>query len=102
MKWRVSSAEKSDERKPLSVLSNVQLLPQVAINIVVKDKLRIMNSEIISRRIKELQEQMSGRIVFRASGTENKIRILVEDKSKTKCKLIADEVADLVRRVDEN
>ena len=74
------------ENKSLDKLNNISLMPQISTNINVKDKVRIKNSEELSELVKTLSENFDGRIIVRCSGTENKIRVLVEGKSKTKLK----------------
>lgn len=73
--------------KSLSEISKVQLYPQINVDCVVKDKVRIINSEQLQREI-TAQEKFLGensRIMVRVSGTEPKIRIMCESKNIKKC-----------------
>ena len=68
----------------LSTLVPYTKFPQININVPVQDKFRIINSEILSQQILAIQKQFKnkGRAIVRASGTENKIRIMVEHIDK--------------------
>ena len=70
--------------KKISELAKVNLYPQININCVVADKIRIINSEKLDDEINNQQNKLgeSSRIMVRYSGTEDKIRIMVEHKSK--------------------
>ncbi len=73
-----------DESKKLSELNDAKLYPQTNINIKVKDKHRVLNNQTLleeSARISALLGA-KGRVYVRASGTEPKIRIMVECFSK--------------------
>lgn len=88
------------ENKSLDKLNNISLMPQISTNINVKDKVRIKNSEELSELVKTLSENFDGRIIVRCSGTENKIRVLVEGKSKTKLKIITSEIVKLIDKLN--
>lgn len=88
------------ENKTLKELNNIKLMPQIATNINVKDKARIKNSEELNDLIKFLQKDFDGRIIVRASGTENKIRVLVEGKSKTVLKSITNKLVNLINKLN--
>ena len=67
------------EKSSLSELNDISLLPQKTVNIKTRDKPVISKPEIVS-----LKESLSDncRIVLRASGTEDVIRIMCEAKSE--------------------
>lgn len=93
----------ASEKRAMSDIFEVDLYPQANINVVVNDKFRIMNNEILSKEIVKRNEELSGkgRIMIRASGTEPKIRIMVESKDKELNESIAGGIASLVRKIDE-
>lgn len=70
--------------KPISKIIDYKKYPQINKNIVVNDKFRILNSKVLSQTIIDIQKifKNKGRILVRASGTENKIRIMCEHISK--------------------
>lgn len=88
------------ENKSLKRLNNIRLMPQILTNIKVKDKLRIKNSEELNNLIINLQQNFDGRIIVRCSGTEEKIRVLVEGKSKKLIKQITNEIVKLINKLN--
>ena len=84
-------------KTPLSTLSNVKLMPQVNINVNVLDKLRVLNSDELKMSIKQCEDELiNGRIVVRASGTESKIRIMVEAEEINTAKSLAERIEKVV------
>jgi len=87
--------------KPLSALTaDFVKFPQKLININVTRKPPIESvplvQKIISQKEKELGD--SGRILVRYSGTENKIRVMVECEDEGACKRHATEVASVIEQ----
>ena len=66
-------------------------MPQININVVVPNK-DILSDASIQRKIKEIESDLTvGRGLVRPSGTENKIRVMVEsDDEKTATKYAKD------------
>ncbi len=91
-----------EEGKTLSEVANVDLYPQVNKNIVVTDKFRIMNNEELGKEVAKYNSELrgSGRLMLRASGTEPKIRIMVESKDKNLNEKIGGAIASMVKRID--
>ena len=90
--------------KKLSELCDSILYPQINIDCVVKDKMRIINSEELQQVINK-NEKLLGedyRIMVRVSGTESKIRIMVEGKDEKQCKTSALEIEKAVKEINEN
>ena len=89
------------EKKLISSLTNgFEPFPQVAKDIPVKDKKKILlNEEVITTR-KSMEKIVGdeGKIIVRASGTEEIIRILVESKSFDICKYVANALAEIIYR----
>lgn len=92
-----------DENKNISEFINVDLFPQTNLNVVVKDKFRVMNNEELMHKLAEYNAELEGkgRIMLRASGTEPKIRIMVESKDSELNDTIANELAIIVKNIDE-
>lgn len=89
--------------KSLKELSNVNLYPQININCVVRDKMKIINSEELNKEI-EKQEKLlddNSRIMVRVSGTENKIRVMVESLDEKQALMSAKEIEKVILAVDE-
>lgn len=92
-----------EKQAKIKDLFDVKLYPQVNINVIVKDKLKIMNSQAVSLEIAKLQVSFEGkgRIMVRASGTEPKIRVMVESEDEEINRRYADELVALVKKTDE-
>lgn len=89
------------EKKSLSELFDARMLPQANIDCVVHDKMKVMNNEELRLLLSNISCQISpaGRVLVRASGTENKIRIMVEHISLNKAKKYAKEIRNLVVKI---
>lgn len=89
--------------KKLSTLAKVKLYPQINIDCIVKDKLRIINNLTLSNIITE-QEKILGnnsRIMVRVSGTEPKIRIMVESLNTEQAQKSAQIIEQTVKEIDQ-
>lgn len=85
----------------LDRLFDVDMYPQYSLNVIVSDKLRVINSEILSNAIRNEQEKLKkGRILVRASGTEPKIRIMVECENLNQAKEIACRLENVVKKIN--
>ncbi len=91
-----------DEDKSMNDVFNVKLYPQINVNVIVEDKFRIMNSEELGKIITKYNFELSGkgRIMIRASGTEPKIRIMVESQDNDLNKKIALNISNVIKRID--
>lgn len=89
--------EKNTTLKQLA--DQVTIYPQKLINIKVADKKLVMEDEEILTECKKVEDELSnnGRILLRASGTENLIRVMVEAESDELTKQYGERVANLVR-----
>ncbi len=90
------------EQKPLSSYFNFECFKQANINVEVHDKMKVINSEKLSKEIEKEEQCLcgKGRIMVRVSGTEPFIRIMVETKSKQTSEVIAQKMAQIVSEVD--
>ena len=71
-------------------------------NVIVSDKLKVVNNESLKNEA-YAQEKLLGdgaRVMVRASGTEPKIRIIVESKNAEAGKKSAEVLAELVEKID--
>lgn len=89
----------ADSGKTLSQLDDAEGYAQANINVSVSDKLRIINSEAVAAEVGKVYEQLKGqgRVLLRASGTEPKIRIMVECKSAGKAKTLAKHLESVLK-----
>ena len=72
--------------------------PQVLINVPVERKQGWQQEAAITEAIEQAQAQLgeAGRILVRASGTENLLRVMVEGQQEAEIALIAQQVAQVV------
>ena len=85
------------EKKPSEVLSNYNKIPQVnkAVSVFNKD---IINDKDLKNLIKEIESDMTvGRLLVRPSGTESKIRIMVEAPEKRVAEKFAADIEKLIK-----
>ena len=90
------------EKIKMSEVFNVDLYPQVNKNVIVSDKFRIMNNEELGKEVAKFNLKLygKGRLMIRASGTEPKIRIMVESKDKNINENIANSMVAIIKRID--
>ncbi len=89
------------QEKPLSELAEVMIpLPQVLVNVRVRERQDIMTIPPVAVAIKGVEEKLGneGRVLIRYSGTEPLLRIMLEGQDKYEITGWANEIADLVRQ----
>jgi phosphoglucosamine mutase len=91
-----------NEKSTVSKLFNVDLYPQTNKNVIVGDKLRIINSEELGKEVAKYNAILEGkgRLMIRASGTEPKIRVMVESKDNELNANIANSIVSLITRIN--
>ena len=91
-----------NEKTTMSETLKIDLYPQVNKNVIVEDKFRIMNNEELSKEVTKYNAELAGRgrIMIRASGTEPKIRVMVESKDKALNEEIANSIVGMVKRIN--
>lgn len=91
-----------EENKKFSEAFDLELFPQVNKNVIVTDKFRIINNEELSDEVAKFSAEFGdkGRIMIRASGTEPKIRVMVESPDKEENEKIAEELVATVKKID--
>jgi phosphoglucosamine mutase len=89
------------DRKPLSALATcMRNFPQVLVNVKVKEKRDLASIPEIAQRIAGIEKTLegSGRLLIRYSGTESKLRIMLEGDDETEIRRYADELAGLIQK----
>ncbi len=91
------------ENITLSKMADVKLFPQSNVNVVVSDKFRIINNEEISLKTAKYNQELlgKGRVMIRASGTEPKIRVMVESISEELNKEISKNLVELINKINQ-
>ena len=90
------------EDKSLADLALVmEIFPQILINVPVKKKIPVTEVPALSRQIIEVEKKLKnhGRLLIRYSGTENKLRIMLEGENYDEIERYAEELADSVRKL---
>lgn len=89
--------------KKLSELCDSEVYPQINIDCIVRDKVRIINSERLQAEINSQEKSLGDdyRIMVRVSGTENKIRVMVEGLDEDKCRHSAKEIETAIREIND-
>tara|TARA_Y100000748_G_scaffold105241_1_gene87872 strand:+ start:808 stop:2130 length:1323 start_codon:yes stop_codon:yes gene_type:complete len=85
------------EKKPSEILCNYTKIPQVnkAVSVLNKD---IVNDKDLKTLLKEIESDMTvGRLLVRPSGTELKIRIMVEAPEEKVAEKFADDIEKLIK-----
>ena len=80
--------------------SPVVMLPQVLINLRVKDKKRAIENPEVTAAVKAAEERLqgAGRILLRESGTEPVVRVMAEAMTSEECRELAERIADVIRK----
>ncbi|HSA23841.1 MAG TPA: phosphoglucosamine mutase, partial [Myxococcota bacterium] len=85
------------EGRPLSELASVmQPVPQVIVNRAVSEKRPLRELPRVQARIARVERALGkrGRVLVRYSGTENKVRVMLEGPDQDKIEAFAAEIAD--------
>ena len=85
---------------PLKDLKNgMSKYPQQMINVKGADKTRLGTSQVIADAVAKAEAEMAdtGRVLLRPSGTEDKVRVMVEGSDEAQVKKLVEFLADVVR-----
>ena len=87
------------EKDPEEILRNYAKMPQININVAVPNK-DILSDASIQRKIKEIESDLTvGRVLVRPSGTENKIRVMVESDDEKTATKYAKDIATMFKKM---
>lgn len=78
--------------------SVVERLPQTLVNVAVLDKRAATGSKLVAEAVRRAEVELGdeGRILLRASGTEQLVRVMVEAASQVQAESVANKVATAV------
>ncbi len=86
------------EKKLSELASQIPIYPQILINVTVNKKRDIDDFPKIKNAIKKAEKKLkSGRILVRPSGTEPKIRVMVEGDNMDDITAIAEDIAEVIK-----
>jgi len=79
--------------------AEVQIYPQLLVNVTVTDKKIVLNDSVICEKIEAIGKELgsNGRILVRPSGTEPLIRVMVEAENDELCRRYVYDVIDLIK-----
>lgn len=86
--------------RPLSELASRMVnFPQVLVNVKVKDKKDLSTIPEIAKLMADVENKLEGRgrLLVRYSGTEPKVRVMIEGEDEAEIRAYADEICDLIR-----
>jgi phosphoglucosamine mutase len=89
----------STGRSLVELVSVMDRLPQVLINVGGVERSRVDSAPVLSAAVAdaELLLRGQGRVLLRPSGTEPVVRVMVEAPTEAQARDIADRLADVVR-----
>ena len=83
------------EKDPSEILRNYEKIPQVTVNVDVQNK-DIVHDVNIKQAIKDIESDIIvARVLVRPSGTESKIRIMIESENEATAKKYSEDLAKL-------
>lgn len=91
-----------DSGKTLAELgAEIPLYPQVLINVKIEKRIDLNAHPVLQEAVSTAESELntSGRVLLRASGTEPKIRVMVEGSNREQVQNLAERIADVVRQV---
>ena len=78
--------------------ADIPIYPQVLVNVPVRNPKNMNEFPKIGAAVKKVEKSLkNGRILVRPSGTEPKVRVMLEGDSMDEITLLADEVADVIK-----
>jgi phosphoglucosamine mutase len=86
--------------QPLSELAAcMKTYPQILVNVKVKERKDLDSIPEIAKRMSEIEKMLdgSGRLLVRYSGTEPKVRVMIEGEDQNEIKTLADGLAGIIR-----
>jgi phosphoglucosamine mutase len=81
--------------------SVVRRLPQVLVNVPVRDRIAVSESDEVAEAVNAVEEELgdSGRVLLRPSGTEQLVRVMVEAPTQAQADEVAGRLAEVVAAV---
>ncbi len=86
--------------KPLSELATcMKTYPQILVNVKVKERRDLESIPAIVGRMNEIEKKLegTGRLLVRYSGTEPKVRVMIEGEDQKEIKALAEDLAGIIK-----
>jgi len=73
--------------------------PQVLVNVKVKERKDLASIPEVAKRMVEIEKKLdgTGRLLVRYSGTEPKVRVMIEGENQNEIKALADDLAGIIK-----
>lgn len=99
---QLASAIKTSGKKLADLAADMPKFPQLLENMRVLDKEAIQKNPEVLAKIAEVKAEMAGegRVLVRASGTEQLLRIMVEAKTDELCEKYVSSIVEIAKKVD--
>lgn len=96
---QVLAAMRESGKSLHTLMADITLYPQVLVNVVVKQRIDLEGNAAIQAEVKAAEAELadSGRVLLRPSGTEPKVRVMVEGKKRRQVDALANRIAEAVR-----
>jgi len=96
---QVLSLMKKRDKTLSALAAEIRLFPQILINVQVEQKREIKSIPEIEKKIKEAEAKLRGmgRILVRPSGTEPKIRVMLEGRDLKLIKKLGSNIAEVIK-----
>ncbi len=97
---KIMEAMLEQKQSLASLAAPVTIFPKLLKNVRVLEKEAVLADKEVLAAVSEAEQKMGnqGRILFRASGTEPLVRVMVEAKTEQMCMQYVEEVIDVIRR----
>jgi Phosphomannomutase len=81
------------------LLADITLYPQVLVNVKIEKRMDLDGNAAIQASVRAAEDALagSGRVLLRPSGTEPKVRVMVEGQQREQVETLANRIADVVR-----
>lgn len=96
---KIMEAMLEQKQSLASLIAPVTIFPKLLKNVKVFEKETVLTDAAVLQSVKEAEKRMGreGRILFRASGTEPLIRVMVEAKTQEMCEKYVEYVIGVIR-----
>ena len=78
---------------------SLKLYPQILVNVKIAQRINLEGNAAIQAAVKSAEAELNGhgRVLLRPSGTEPKIRVMVEGQDRQQVQILAESIAEVVR-----
>ena len=94
------SAISSSESSLADLTAKLNKYPQMMVNVRIADSANLIGNKEVQKAIADVESQLGsqGRVLLRPSGTEPVVRVMVEGIDATKVRVLAEELAEVVKK----